>query len=112
MAKKGQVQVQEKVVEEAPVFYTQEEVDEREDLLQKLLTLDHVKSILVSRGDSPLYIRQVEDLASIIRGWIDANARAKSRQVEENASGQKGSPGKGADDDDDDNKGDEGKGGD
>jgi hypothetical protein len=52
----------------APMF-TQEDMDYREDLMKKLLTLEHVKGILIAREDAPVFINQIEDLKGIVMGW-------------------------------------------
>lgn len=73
--KKGQEPIEEQ--KKPVVTFTAEEVGYRDDLMQKLLTLNHVKSILVSTGDSVIFIRQIEDLASLVEGWIEEQIRMK-----------------------------------
>jgi hypothetical protein len=53
----------------AAPMYTQEDMDYREDLMKKLLTLEHVKGILIAREDAPVFINQIEDLKGIVMGW-------------------------------------------
>lgn len=60
-------EVKEKQV--AAPMYTQEEVDFREDLLQKLMTCDHVKGVLIAREDSPIFITQISDMKQIFLKW-------------------------------------------
>lgn len=59
------------------ITYTQKEVEYRDDLQQKLLTLEHVKSILIGRDDSPVFIHQINDLSELVRSWLMQSIEAK-----------------------------------
>jgi len=60
-------QVKEQEPEQPVIMYTQEEVNFREDLMQKLMTLDHIKSVLVGRGDSEIFIKHTDELRDMVK---------------------------------------------
>lgn len=76
-----------------PIVYTQEEVEYRDDLQGKLLTLEHVKSILISRDDSPVFLHHINDLHQMVRSWFLQTVTAKN----EGSNEPKGTPEKGSD---------------
>lgn len=49
----------------APIMFTVEDMNYQSDLMQKLLTLDHVKSILVGNGDAEIFIKQIKYIREI-----------------------------------------------
>lgn len=80
--------IEKKQVPEQPVvMYTQAEVNYREDLMQKLMTLDHIKSVLVGRGDSEIFIKHTEE----IRGMI-SDAFLQYMQAKQGAQNAKQQP--------------------
>jgi hypothetical protein len=70
------------------VTYTEEELVYREDLTQKLLTLEHAKSVLIGRGDAPLFINQLTDLQNLVQGWMNQAVQAKQQQESTKDGGQ------------------------
>lgn len=68
--------------------YTQEEVDFREDLLQKLMTCDHVKGVLIARDDSPIFISQIADMKNIFLKWYQDALAGKHAGAEEVGDGK------------------------
>lgn len=58
--------------------YTEEEVNYREDLLEKLMTLEHVRSILAVRDEAPVYINQINSLQRLVQGWYNKAVEAKA----------------------------------
>jgi hypothetical protein len=65
------------------VTYTEEELNYREDLTQKLLTLEHVKSVLIGRGDDPLFVNQIVDMQNIVKQWMAQAVRDKQLQQQQ-----------------------------
>jgi hypothetical protein len=59
-------------------MYTQEDMDYREDLMKKLMTLEHVKGILIAREDAPVFVNQIEDLKGIVMGWYSKAVNSQS----------------------------------
>jgi hypothetical protein len=72
-----------------PVNFTEEEVEYREDLQQKLLTLEHAKGLLIARDDSPVFIHQIQSLHDIVQQWY-VNAVMAKRGVQNERSGNDG----------------------
>lgn len=87
---------------EKPVMmYTEAEVEEREDLMQKLMTLDHIKSVLVALGDSPVFIKHTEEIRTMVNNlainYFQAKAGAQNaaanQQPEKTGEGDDGADG-------------------
>ena len=70
-------QVKEKEPEQPVIMYTQEEVNFREDLMQKLMTLDHIKSVLVGRGDPQVFIKHTDEIRNMINNLVHEYFNAK-----------------------------------
>ena len=70
------------------VMYTEQEVAYRDDLTQKLLTLEHAKSVLIGRGDDPMFVNQLADLQTIVKQWMAQAVREKQQKQEIKDGGQ------------------------
>lgn len=90
------------VSEQPVVMYTQADVEEREDLMQKLMTLDHIKSVLVALGDSPVFIKHTEEIRSMVNNlainYFQAKQGAQNakQQPENEPAGDDGEDGEAA----------------
>lgn len=73
----------EKMVGKPEALYTQDEMNFREDLLQKLMTCDHVKGVLIAREDSPIFIHQIEDMKQIFMKWYQDAINEKLVKVQQ-----------------------------
>jgi hypothetical protein len=81
------------MAEKAEALYTQDELDFREDILQKLMTCDHVRGVLIAREDSPIFIHQVEDMKKIFMKWYqdainEKAAKMTAKDIEEGDGGE------------------------
>lgn len=83
------------MAEKNVVTYTQEELDYQKDLMQKLMTCDHVIGLLQAREDAPVFIKQMQNMKSIFIGWYEEALNEKAMEMEQQAQ-----PGKGKAEDD------------
>jgi hypothetical protein len=67
----------------APAIYTEEDMSVREDLLEKLMTLEHVKAGLMIRDESEVYINQINNLQRLVQGWYTKAVNEKRMKVAE-----------------------------
>lgn len=70
---------------QAPAIYTEEDMSVREDLLEKMMTLEHVKAGLMIRDESPVYINQINNLQRLVQGWYTKAVNAKIQKPVEPA---------------------------
>jgi hypothetical protein len=78
------------MAEKATAMYTQDEMNFREDLLQKLMTCDHVKGVLIARDDSPVFIHQIEDMKSIFQKWYTDTINEKMMKLQQSEAKDEG----------------------
>jgi hypothetical protein len=80
----------EKMVGKAEPMYTQEEMNFREDLLQKLMTCDHVRGVLIAREDSPIFIHQIENMKQIFQRWYQEAINEKTAAMQKQDAREEG----------------------
>jgi len=78
-----------------PVMYTEAEVEAREDLMQKLMTIDHIKSVLVERKDPQHFIKDLDDLREMVGNMLRNFLAYKQQQSVGNVEQQPAEPDEG-----------------
>jgi hypothetical protein len=70
---------------QSPAVYTEEEMSVREDLLEKMMVLEHVRAGLIIRDEAPVYINQIANLQRLVQGWYTKAVNDKQPKPAEGA---------------------------
>jgi hypothetical protein len=65
-----------------PAIYTEEDMSVREDLLEKMMVLEHVRAGLIIRDEAPVYVNQIANLQRLVQGWYTAAVAKKQKAAE------------------------------